>query len=109
MDLSSLLQHSPALTTIKPTETTGLPEATQSMSRPDSGKSFDSAISDAISEANATHVQADEAMKMLASGEDVDLHGTMIAIEKASIATRLTLQVRNKALEAYQEIMRMQV
>jgi flagellar hook-basal body complex protein FliE len=44
-----------------------------------------------------------------ALGGDVDLHDVMIAAEKAGVATQLTVQVRNKVVEAYQEIMRMQV
>ena len=44
-----------------------------------------------------------------AVGGDVDLHDVMIAGEKASVAVQLTVQVRNKLVEAYQEVMRMQV
>ena len=44
-----------------------------------------------------------------AVGGDVDLHDVMIAGEKASVAVQLTLQVRNKLVEAYQDVMRMQV
>jgi flagellar hook-basal body complex protein FliE len=44
-----------------------------------------------------------------AIGGDVDLHDVMIASEKASVAMQLTLQVRNKLVEAYQDVMRMQV
>lgn len=44
-----------------------------------------------------------------AMGGDVDLHDVTIAAEKASVALQLTVQVRNKVVEAYQEIMRMQV
>ena len=38
-----------------------------------------------------------------------DLHGTMIAMEKAEVSLRLMLQVRNKVMSAYEEIMRMQL
>jgi flagellar hook-basal body complex protein FliE len=44
-----------------------------------------------------------------ALGGDVDLHDVMIAAEKAGVAMQLTLQVRNKLVEAYQDVMRMQV
>lgn len=44
-----------------------------------------------------------------AIGGDVDLHDVMIAAEKASVAMQLTVQVRNKLVEAYQDVMRMQV
>ncbi|MFF2448097.1 flagellar hook-basal body complex protein FliE [Neobacillus sp. NPDC058068] len=45
----------------------------------------------------------------LAKGEDINLHDVTIAAQKASIAVQLTTQIRDKAVEAYQEIMRMQV
>jgi flagellar hook-basal body complex protein FliE len=51
---------------------------------------------------------ADSAAKLVLGGEDY-LHNTMIAYEKANLALQLTIEVRNKILEAYQEIMRMQM
>ena len=45
----------------------------------------------------------------LASGQAPDLHSVTIAAEKATLSFQLAVQVRNKALEAYQEIMRMQL
>jgi len=45
----------------------------------------------------------------LIAGESKNLHETMIAMEKADISFRLMMGVRNKIIEAYQEIMRMQV
>ena len=45
----------------------------------------------------------------LAAGRITDVSEVVIASEKAGIATQLTMQVRNRAIEAYQEIMRMQV
>jgi flagellar hook-basal body complex protein FliE len=43
------------------------------------------------------------------TGQNVELHELMISMERAGLAMELTLQVRNKLLEAYQEISRMQV
>lgn len=48
-------------------------------------------------------------MKALAVGDEKNVHETMLAIEKADLSFRLLLQVRNKLLGAYQEIMRLQV
>ncbi|MFJ5716429.1 flagellar hook-basal body complex protein FliE [Neobacillus sp. NPDC093127] len=45
----------------------------------------------------------------LAKGEDINLHDVTIAAQKANIAVQLTTQIRDKAVEAYQEMMRMQV
>jgi len=66
-------------------------------------------LSRALAGLNELQVEADVAATKLASGEMVDLHNAVIAMEKASIGFQLALQVRNKLVEAYQDIMRMQV
>ena len=43
------------------------------------------------------------------AGDDVDIHSVVIDAQKAEIALNLTLQIRNKLVESYQEIMRMQI
>jgi flagellar hook-basal body complex protein FliE len=53
--------------------------------------------------------QADSASQAVATGKSSDLAGATVAVEKASIAIDLTSSIRNKAVDAYQEIMRMQV
>lgn len=52
---------------------------------------------------------ADQAVLQANTGENVNLHHLMISMEKADISLRLMVQVRNKAIDAYQEIMRMQI
>jgi flagellar hook-basal body complex protein FliE len=52
---------------------------------------------------------ADQTVLKANTGESVDLHEMMIAMEKADISLRLMVQVRNKAIDAYHEIMRMQI
>ena len=52
---------------------------------------------------------ADRAIQQLATGQGKGLHEVMLAVEKASISFQMLTQVRNKAVEAYQEIMRMPV
>ena len=54
-------------------------------------------------------LQSDTLTEKLALGQEVDLHEVMIASQKANITMQLTLEIRNKAVEAYQEMMRMQV
>jgi flagellar hook-basal body complex protein FliE len=71
--------------------------------------SFGGMLKSHLAEVNQLQNSADIAAQKLASGQDKDIHNTMIAIEKAGVAFQLTMQVRNKVLEAYQEIMRMQV
>jgi len=52
---------------------------------------------------------ADQAIELLVKGEPVDLHQVMISVEKTDIAFRLAIQLRNKLVQAYEEVMRMQV
>lgn len=66
-------------------------------------------FSELVNKVNDMSLQSDQAIQKLATGENRNLHETMIAVEKASISFLFMSQVRNKALEAYQEVMRMQV
>jgi len=73
------------------------------------GDKFAAALSSSIAQVNQAQVGADRAAEQIAAGETKNLHEAMIKIEEADISLRLLVQVRNKAVEAYQEIMRMQV
>lgn len=71
--------------------------------------SFSQALREALGEVNRLQVEADQVARKLVTGEIKDLSEVTVAAEKANLALQLTIQVRNKAIEAYQEIMRMQV
>lgn len=73
------------------------------------GSKFVAALKDSISQVNQAQLDADHAAEQVAAGESKNLHEAMIKLEEADISLRLMVQVRNKAVEAYQEIMRMQV
>jgi len=75
----------------------------------DPSASFSQAIKKAIGEVNDLSNEADKAAVDMASGDVEDVHKAMIAMQKAKLALDFTIQVRNKVIEAYQEIMRMQV
>ena len=72
-------------------------------------QTFANTLKDAISNVNAQQLQADTMTQKLINGGDVELHEVMIASQKASITLNATMEVRNKVIEAYQEIMRMSV
>lgn len=71
--------------------------------------SFGQFFQDALREVNNLQMQSQEMKKQLLTGNVEDIHQVLIAGEKAGVALQLTVQVRNKVIEAYQEIMRMQV
>lgn len=73
------------------------------------GAGFGDLLKDAVAAVNQAQQSAEEAAKSLASGQSRDVTQTMIAVEKANVTFQLMLQVRNRLLEAYQEVMRIQV
>ena len=70
---------------------------------------FGDVLKQAVTEINQLQNSADRAITGVQLGQSGSIHEAMIAIEKADISFRAMMQVRNKILEAYQEIMRMQV
>ena len=72
-------------------------------------ENFSTHLKNALGEVNDLQQKADHAIHQLVGEGKGDLQDTMIALEKADVSFRLMMQIRNKVLEAYQEIMRMQV
>lgn len=71
--------------------------------------SFADTLKDAIGNVNQLQKASDKAAQDLATGRTDNVADVMIAAEKADIALRVMVQVRNKIIDAYQEIMKMQV
>ena len=71
--------------------------------------SFADTLSESLAKVNDLQKEADKAIEDFATGKTRNIHETMIAVNKADLAFRLTMQVRNKIVEAYQEVMRTQV
>jgi flagellar hook-basal body complex protein FliE len=69
---------------------------------------FSDLMTDAIGQVNQLDNQARSAVEGLMSGSGVDVHQAMIATQKASMAFELALAVRNKAVQAYQQVVGMQ-
>lgn len=72
-------------------------------------KSFADTLNEAINNVNELQKSSDKAMQNLATGRTDNVAEVMIAAEKADIALKLMVQVRNKIIDAYQDIMKMQV
>jgi flagellar hook-basal body complex protein FliE len=69
---------------------------------------FADLLTDAVGQVNGLEVEARSAVSGLMTGSGVDVHQAMIATQKASMAFELSLAVRNKAVQAYQQVMSMQ-
>ncbi len=86
-----------------------LKQAAENSRTPETETSFSQILKSAVDEVNSLQQQSSEIKEKLITGQVQDLHQVMIAAEKAGLAFQLTVQIRNKVVEAYQEIMRMQV
>jgi flagellar hook-basal body complex protein FliE len=104
---SALLKTGATTTEINKVSQPSIPVAPGGVS--DTQKSFADSLKDAVNQVNVAQKDSDVKMQELATGKSQNIHETMIAAEKADIALRMMVQVRNKMIEAYQEIMKMQV
>ncbi len=71
--------------------------------------SFDETLKGFIKDVNHMQNHADKSIEKMVAGEITDVHQVMVAVEEANTAFGLMMELRNKMLDAYQEIMRMQV
>jgi flagellar hook-basal body complex protein FliE len=75
----------------------------------DTKASFSSLLGNFVQEVNSQQIAAGDKVRGLMSGENVSLHEAVIAMEEASLSFQMMVEVRNKLVESYQELMRMQV
>jgi flagellar hook-basal body complex protein FliE len=80
-------------------------EATQAVQ----GAGFGDILSKFVGEVNDKQIASGQAVNDLLAGKDIPLHQAMIAMQEAGVAFQLMVEVRNKLLDGYQELMRMQV
>lgn len=73
------------------------------------GKSFKEFLSDSISEANRMQVEAQDAMNRFTTGETANQAEVISAVRQAELAFNMMMEVRNKLIDAYQEVLRMRV
>ena len=86
-------------------QTTAVPKAPSS----GGGDSFASSVRKALESVSAAEHEVDRIAVDIASGGESEVHELMVASAKASLSVDLLVQVRNRAVESYQEIMRMQI
>jgi len=73
------------------------------------GEGFGETLNQAIGEVNHEQFNAEAAMRQMVAGQETDIHTVLYAVQRADLSFQLALQVRNKLVQAYDEIMRMQV
>ena len=94
---------------IERSEINSLLSGTKPQSAQGAGDSFGALFNSMLDKVNTVQHNADMTINKFASGEIEDIHQVMIAIEEAHLALKLSIQIKNKIMESYQEIMRMQV
>ncbi|MFD1018178.1 flagellar hook-basal body complex protein FliE [Thalassobacillus hwangdonensis] len=70
---------------------------------------FSKSLKDAIDNVNRSQITSDKKTEALAKGEVDDLHDVMVTAQKASITLQTSVEIQSKVVEAYKEVMRMQV
>ena len=73
------------------------------------GKNFGAMLKDAVREVDGLHKASEQTVKDFANGKVEDVHEVMVALNKADVSFRMVLEIRNKLVEAYQEVMRLTV
>jgi flagellar hook-basal body complex protein FliE len=71
--------------------------------------SFENYLGNLVGDVSQKQTAANDSVNALLSGQNVSLHQTMISMEEASVSFQMMVEVRNKLLDSYQEIMKMQV
>ncbi|MGA2722533.1 MAG: flagellar hook-basal body complex protein FliE [Bryobacteraceae bacterium] len=94
------------ISSITPIEMPQLASAANTAGQPGE---FQSALSSAINSIESLQNNAASSVQQFLTGENEELHTTILATQKAELAFELGLQVRNKVVDAYQEIMKMQM
>ncbi len=96
----------PSISAIAPI---GMPQLTQAASAAGQPGEFQSALASAINSVDTSQKNAATSVQQFLTGENEELHTTILATQKAELAFELGLQVRNKVVDAYQEIIKMQM
>jgi flagellar hook-basal body complex protein FliE len=85
------------------------PELRGPSGSPKSGPSFADALGDALDSMQSVQSASDESARRFALGQETDLHTVLLEVEKADLSFRTMMEVRNKLIDAYREILRMQI
>ena len=73
------------------------------------GLNFSAILKQALQEVNQVSAQADDEARNLMTGESADMHTAMLAVQKADLSFQMMMAVRSKLIDAYREVMRMQM
>lgn len=84
-------------------------EKSKSIQNPAGGASFKETLNNFLSDVNDMQKKADQSIQKMVAGEITDVHQVMSSVEEASTAFNMMMEIRNKVMDAYQEIMRIRL
>lgn len=97
-----LIKNSPLTNPMQKTSNEEIKDASE-------GMSFIDTLKEKLDEVNDKQIEAENVTESFIKGEDVDIHEVMLKSEEAKISLQMAVQIRNKLVEAYQELNRMQL
>jgi flagellar hook-basal body complex protein FliE len=103
------IQNSPQVPSLNPLSGTSKPGQDSGATGAEGGLAFGDLLKQALQEVNQASAQADSEARNLMTGESADMHTAMLAVQKADLSFQMMMAVRSKLIDAYREVMRMQM
>lgn len=97
------------INSIGPVAGGGRIQKSQGIKTDKSGPSFKDTLNNFLSDVNEMQHKADQSIQKMVSGEITDVHQVMSSVEEAGVAFNMMMEIRNKVMDAYQEIMRIRL
>jgi len=94
---------------IGPVRESGFVDKQKSVQGDNPGVSFKDTLNNYLSDVNDMQKKADKSIEKMISGEITDVHQVMTSVEQANTAFNMMMELRNKVMDAYQEIMRIRL
>ena len=94
---------------IGPITSGSMPDKLPSVSVPNGGPSFKDTLSNFLNDVNSLQAKADVSIQKMASGEITDVHQVMESVEEANTAFNMMMEIRNKVMDAYNEVMQIRL
>jgi flagellar hook-basal body complex protein FliE len=103
------LQNIPQLSPLSPVSGSSKPGQGSGAPGSEGGVAFGDLLKQALQEVNQASAQAEGEARNLMTGESADMHTAMLAVQKADLSFQMMMAVRSKLIDAYREVMRMQM
>ncbi len=103
------LQNIPQVPSLNPISGSSNSGQGSGAAAPEGGVAFGDLLKQALHEVNQVSAQADTEARNLMTGDSADMHSAMLAVQKADLSFQMMMAVRSKLIDAYREVMRMQM